>query len=176
MIKCVLAGALLCLAPVGIARASETTTYTYDELGRLVTSSIQGGPNAGVSSSATFDPVGNRTVYAVGGSCTLTVADAGTNDEFSVYAWVYASGSCQTPITLSYSTQDGTAINGTHYYGVAGTVQLTSVANGVGARVTPVYGSVHGDELKVFYVNFSVQSGSATFSDSQSTIIIGSSN
>jgi len=171
-----LAGAILCLAPTGNARASETTNYTYDELGRLVTSSIQGGPNAGTSSSTTFDPVGNRAIYAVGGSCTLTAEDTGTTDEFSVSAWVSASGTCSTPITLSYSTQNGTAIAGTHYYSKSGTVVLTNVSTGVGVSVSPIYGSVHGSDLKVFYVNFAVQSGNATFADPQSAIVISTSN
>lgn len=171
-----LAGALLCLSSVGVARASETINYTYDELGRLVTSSIQSGPNAGISSSNTMDPVGNRTNYSVGAVCTLTAWDNGTTDEFSVYALVYASGSCSTPITLTYSTQDGTAVNGTHYYGASGTIVLTSVIDGVGARIYPIYGSVQWPDQKVFYVNFAVQSGNATFADSQSAITVISSN
>jgi len=39
---------------------SETTTYTYDALGRLVTSTRTGGPNNGVNMATCFDRAGNR--------------------------------------------------------------------------------------------------------------------
>lgn len=46
----------------------ETTTYTYDALGRLVTSTTAGGPNGGVTVQPAYDPAGNRTQYNVSGS------------------------------------------------------------------------------------------------------------
>lgn len=48
---------------VSSAMASETTTYTYDALGRLVTSTRIGGPNAGVNIATCFDRAGNRIRY-----------------------------------------------------------------------------------------------------------------
>lgn len=45
--------------------AQETTTFSYDVLGRLTGSSISGGPNAGRVTSGCFDPAGNRTRYDV---------------------------------------------------------------------------------------------------------------
>lgn len=54
------------------ALGQETTTYTYDELGRLNTSTISGGPNTGIQSSTQFDPAGNRTKYLVTGAPTPT--------------------------------------------------------------------------------------------------------
>ncbi len=52
--------------------AQEITTYSYDELGRLVASTRSGGPNNGVAMGTCFDAAGNRTVYAVntGGSAS----------------------------------------------------------------------------------------------------------
>jgi len=47
------------------ATAQETTTYSYDPLGRLVTSARSGGPNNGVAMATCFDPAGNRTQYTV---------------------------------------------------------------------------------------------------------------
>lgn len=61
------AGALLA---AGTAHAQETTTYTYDPLGRLVASSTSGGSNAGVNVQSTYDPAGNRTHYQVTGAQT----------------------------------------------------------------------------------------------------------
>jgi YD repeat-containing protein len=42
---------------------SETTTYTYDALGRLVTSTRSGGPSSGVNMATCFDRAGNRLRY-----------------------------------------------------------------------------------------------------------------
>lgn len=44
-------------------RASETTTYSYDALGRLVRTSIGGGPSDGISTALCFDAAGNRARY-----------------------------------------------------------------------------------------------------------------
>lgn len=53
------------LALSGPGNASETVTYTYDELGRLVAVATSGGPNDALAVSTTYDPAGNRTNYAV---------------------------------------------------------------------------------------------------------------
>lgn len=50
----------------GVARASEVVTYRYDALGRLIVSTIAGGPNDAVGTATCFDPAGNRTRYTVG--------------------------------------------------------------------------------------------------------------
>lgn len=47
------------------ALAQETTTYSYDGLGRLKGSSITGGANAGRTTGTCFDAAGNRTRYDV---------------------------------------------------------------------------------------------------------------
>ncbi|THD38314.1 MAG: hypothetical protein E7773_00745 [Sphingomonas sp.] len=49
----------------GAAAAQETTTYTYDALGRLTGSSISGGPNTSRVTGTCFDAAGNRTRYDV---------------------------------------------------------------------------------------------------------------
>ncbi|MGH6615198.1 hypothetical protein [Sphingomonas sp.] len=57
-----------CLALVGGAAgalAQETTTYSYDDLGRLTGSVLSGGPNANRQTGTCFDPAGNRVRYAV---------------------------------------------------------------------------------------------------------------
>lgn len=43
------------------ASASETITYTYDALGRLVQVSRSGTVNNGASAAYTYDPANNRT-------------------------------------------------------------------------------------------------------------------
>lgn len=50
------------------AQASETTTYRYDALGRLVAVTSSGSVNNGVATSIGYDPAGNRSTYSVGGA------------------------------------------------------------------------------------------------------------
>lgn len=47
------------------ALAQETTTYSYDGLGRLKGSTISGGTNSGRVTGTCFDAAGNRTRYDV---------------------------------------------------------------------------------------------------------------
>lgn len=47
------------------ALAQETTTYSYDGLGRLSGSNISGGTNGGRKTGTCFDAAGNRTRYDV---------------------------------------------------------------------------------------------------------------
>lgn len=173
-----LVGAFLCLAPIGIAHASETTNYTYDELGRLVTAATQGGPNNGVSTTTSFDPAGNRNSYAVagGGGCTIVALDGGSTDEFTAYAYVQPTSTCSGPVTIGYSTQDGTGVAHTHYYPASGTITLQPSDTYKWVTVSPIYGSVPSGQNRIFYVNFTIQSGNATLTDAQSKITIESSN
>lgn len=47
------------------AVAQETTTYSYDGLGRLKSSAIAGGSNSGRTTGTCFDAAGNRMRYDV---------------------------------------------------------------------------------------------------------------
>ncbi|AJP70588.1 RHS repeat domain-containing protein [Sphingomonas hengshuiensis] len=59
---------LCALLTTSEACAQETTTYTYDALGRLVTSKTQDGPNHNTETTIAFDNAGNRTNYQVTGA------------------------------------------------------------------------------------------------------------
>lgn len=178
MKKCVLVGAILCLVPIGTARASETTTYTYDALGRLILSNTQGGPNHNVVTVNTLDPAGNRNNYGVSltGLCQIAANDGGGfNDEFTAYVQVQANGTCPGPVTVTYSTQNGTAIAGTHYYQASGSITLQPGDPYKMIAISPIFGSIPSGQSRVFYVNIAIQSGAATLSDSQSEVSIWSS-
>lgn len=58
----------LALASEGAALANETTTYTYDALGRLVETNTSGTVNNALRTQATLDPAGNRQNYTVTGA------------------------------------------------------------------------------------------------------------
>jgi YD repeat-containing protein len=63
------------LALAGAASAQETTTYTYDALGRVKTVTHAGGPASGVSSTYSYDPASNRTNVTVNGAQTSANGD-----------------------------------------------------------------------------------------------------
>ncbi|MBN8809643.1 MAG: hypothetical protein J0I47_15600 [Sphingomonas sp.] len=71
-----LSSAVAGLAICGEAFAQETTSYTYDALGRLSASTISGGPNNARQTGTCFDAAGNRTRYDVAtsapASCNAT--------------------------------------------------------------------------------------------------------
>lgn len=48
-------------------KATESVTYSYDELGRLVETRVVGGPRDGVLNATSFDPAGNRVNVSVSG-------------------------------------------------------------------------------------------------------------
>jgi YD repeat-containing protein len=90
--KAAFAAAALTLPAAGAA--SDTISYTYDALGRLVAVSTDGGRNDGVAVSTGYDPAGNRSNYvltgagAAGLSSTSSSASSGGEttglDEISV--------------------------------------------------------------------------------------------
>lgn len=69
---------MLCvgLGASGAAKAQETTKYTYDALGRLVSSKTTGSQN--VTTDIKYDPAGNRTNYTVAGA-TNSSGDPGAS-------------------------------------------------------------------------------------------------
>jgi hypothetical protein len=52
------------------AQGSETTTFTYDALGRLVATSSSGTVNNGLTTGIGYDRAGNRACYTVTGAAT----------------------------------------------------------------------------------------------------------
>lgn len=50
------------------ASATETSTYKYDALGRLVETTTSGGPSNGTSTAVAYDKAGNRSNYNVTGA------------------------------------------------------------------------------------------------------------
>ncbi len=53
------------IATASSASAQDATSYTYDALGRLITTSVSGGPNNAINAATCFDPAGNRSHYIV---------------------------------------------------------------------------------------------------------------
>jgi hypothetical protein len=68
------AGAVL--AAPAAAAASDTVSYSYDALGRLVAIATVGGPNDSMAVSTGYDPAGNRASYGVSGAGASGAAPA----------------------------------------------------------------------------------------------------
>lgn len=86
------------------AHAQETANYSYDALGRLVSSSTSGGPNNGVATGTCFDAAGNRTQYVVGAAgapCTTapTVMQASVPAQSNVAPPTAPTTSPSAPLT-----------------------------------------------------------------------------
>ncbi|MFX9038813.1 hypothetical protein ABTN43_19510, partial [Acinetobacter baumannii] len=86
--------------------AQESTSYTYDALGRLITTRIDGNANGGVQASTGFDPAGNRTSYSVSGAnaagnpVTLSIGNASATEGGQVTFTVKKSGVAPAKVTV----------------------------------------------------------------------------
>ena len=89
---------VLALTTSAVAEASETVTYKYDALGRLVSTSISGGPSSGVVWIYTLDPAGNRSRVQVSGTATPSPTPTPTNGPVTV-----ADASFEQPSIGNYS-------------------------------------------------------------------------
>lgn len=113
------------LSMVAPLTASETTTYSYDALGRLVTVSVSGGPVGGTQTSTAFDPAGNRTSYAVTGvppSATFSVNSVSATEGSALVFTVTKTGTPSGTLTVNYATSNGTATSASDYTAASGTL------------------------------------------------------
>lgn len=169
------------------ALASETVTYTYDELGRLVRTSQTGSVNNGVITDIDYDEAGNRTNYEVTGSNGSGAGSGSTGGNgagggetppsFSVSdASAVEGGSLTFTITknavknLSYSvnwtTANGSALNGSDYTGGNGNLVFTGAQTSRTVVIPTINNSVF-EQTETFYLNLTGASGGSTISDPQ---------
>lgn len=103
----------------GSASASETTTYTYDALGRLVQSSNAGGPRNGQSSGTRYDPAGNRNASSIAQALPAPPADnavfsisgpAPLNEGGIAVFTVTKTGTAANSLSVNFATVNGTAV------------------------------------------------------------------
>lgn len=128
-----LVASLLVIAPMVATAtlASETTTYTYDALGRLVSSSNTGGPRNGDAVLSSYDDAGNRRTHAVG-VATPTIPNAtvfsvtgpaSPMDEGATATFTISrSGTASQNMTVNFATVAGGASAPTDYTAQSGTL------------------------------------------------------
>lgn len=122
----------LLFAQVDPAISSETSTYTYDALGRLVNTSNAGGPRNGSTTSSRYDPAGNRAAMSVNQALptentavTFSISGPGTVAKGSSATFSIAkTGPASATVTLNYATADGLATSPTNYTGSSGTLSF----------------------------------------------------
>lgn len=107
----------------GAVEATETSSYTYDALGRLTSTAVSGSVNNGQSNVVGFDPSNNR-------SCLSSSVSASSAPTFSVCdAWVTEGGKFNFVVTRK---GDATTAVGVHWATAAGTATAgTSGTTGV---------------------------------------------
>lgn len=117
------------------AFASETTTYTYDELGRLISSSNSGGPRNGKAAVTSFDPAGNRVSHAVGlpspapsnaAIFSLSPPPSASNEGTSAVFTISKTGPSSSSLSVNYATVNGSAAAPGDFAAASGTVTFRS--------------------------------------------------
>jgi YD repeat-containing protein len=126
------AGTVICALGIVPAAAAETSSYSYDALGRLISTSNSGGPRTGNTVSSRYDPAGNRAAVAVNQALpaestavTFAISGPGTVTKGSTATFSIAkTGSAAATVTVNYATSNGTATSPAHYAGASGTLSF----------------------------------------------------
>lgn len=178
-------GACAC-AMASTAWSSETATYTYDALGRLVKTSKSQTSSGGANTQICYDAAGNRTRYAAtvtsasptacdgttggttsGGSTppSFSINDAGEMEGLTLTFTVTKTASTPSSFSVNYATANGSA-NILDYTAKSGTLTFGSSETSKTITITlKTDNNVESDEY--FYVNLSAPTGGATIYDSQ---------
>ncbi|MFZ4747836.1 MAG: Calx-beta domain-containing protein [Sphingomonas sp.] len=124
-------GAFLSAGPV---TAAETTAFTYDELGRLISSANSGGPRNGKASGTKYDPAGNRSALAFGqplptptNAAVFSIsAPASVNEGATAIFTISKSGTAASVLTVNVASANGTAAAPGDFAAVSTTLSFRS--------------------------------------------------
>ena len=124
-------------ALAGRALATETQTYTYDELGRLIAVTSSGTINNNQKHSICYDAAGNRTQYksdAAGSGlvCSnaappaLSIANTSVTEGGVLAFTVTRQGDASGAVSANYASTSGTAISGSDFTPGSGVVTFAA--------------------------------------------------
>lgn len=168
------------IAICAAAEAEETTTYSYDALGRLVATSSSGTVNDGIATSVGYDPAGNRSTYTVtgaGGSTapagpSFSIGDSSAAVEGSAHAFTVTRGGDTTvSASVGYATADGTAVAPGDYAATSGTLSFAAGETSKPVSVTS-YNDTEAEADESFTMNLSNASSGSSISDAQGVAVI----
>lgn len=163
---------LIAIAPP--AASSESTIYTYDALGRLVTVTVSGGPNDGRQASTTFDSGDNRTNYSMGGTAptaSFSVADASVTEGGTVTVTVTRAGVATGAAAVSYATSNGSASAPGDYTSTSGTLTFAAGETSKSISIATTNDSVY-EGIETFGVVLSSPSPGTSISNGNATVTI----
>jgi YD repeat-containing protein len=141
-----------CGCVVGVAQAAETTTYSYNSLGRLSRVEIAGGPGNSSVVDYQYDLAGNRQHYIVSGSTSsgsITINPFGSTANTTangVVLGVRISGSPAATGTVTF-TENGTFLGSSFVYDG----QASVILEGFSLGTHTVTASYSGDSSNAPY-------------------------
>jgi Calx-beta domain-containing protein len=165
----VAAVAVLCAPAFG----SESITYSYDALGRLVRVDHCGTINNGTSASYAYDRADNRSNVAVGTSApaaapSFSVSDASATEGGALVFTVTMTGATSTCYTVNYATANNSAVAPGDYVGSSG---IVAFAPSSGTETQTVAVATVDDSTiestETMLLNLSAPSAGGTISDAQ---------
>ena len=116
------------------ADATETVTYSYDELGRLVESSITDSASNVKAVQIALDAAGNRSNYSVS-EAFLSISDASVTEGGDLVFTISRTGNLSLAVTLEANTVNGTAYSPLDYTALVDE-PVTIAANASSTTVT----------------------------------------
>jgi YD repeat-containing protein len=132
MKRALLAGSVIAILGSASSQATETTTFTYDDLGRLISSSNSGGPRNGNASQSQYDPAGNRSGVSVGqplpgpnnAAVFSVTGPANANEGDTPVYTITKTGPATDTLTVNYATANGSATTPEDYAATSGTLSF----------------------------------------------------
>ena len=138
--------------------ASQTITYTYDALGRLTGTQVQGvGPQGNVATSYQYDHAGNRTNYTVSEAVadtpvTLSMSNSVVNVTSAGAGIILNVSDSSATGTVTF-TENGVFLGSTWVASGQANVILQGLPNGT-HTITATYSGdgTHGAQTKTFTI------------------------
>ena len=153
------------------ARAGETTNFSYDAQGRLVSATTSGTVNSGLSVQIDLDSADNRMRYVISGSGggsgppSFSINDVTVAEGGALTFTVTKTGPAIQPYSVNYATANGTAA-GSDYAAASGT--LTFAANETTKIITvATIDDALNEATETVLLNLSGGTGGTTITDAQ---------
>lgn len=177
LIRRLLAGLVLVSVSCSPVIAQETSIYEYDKLGRLkkVGRSYPGGAS---TVDYSHDDADNRSSVAYTKTATSCRVEP-NNFDFNIGGgtgttypgggvWIGLSGYCSGPVTIAYTSQDGTAVANGDYGPVSSQIVIDPATANSGYYT--IGWARRAETETYYYVNFTIVSGDAVLARQQSRI------